>query len=108
VGRQQPRTGPLREGKATPGQQRTDLVDCAGNGGPGHSVQLGQRRVRQLQPQVGQGDQLRFTLADASFYEGGPVAATAPSGRSAGGVTAAAAQLPAGTADTVLTAAREA
>jgi hypothetical protein len=53
----QPCTGPLRDGKATPGQQRTDLVDCTGNGGPGHSVQLGQRRMRQLQPQVDQGDQ---------------------------------------------------
>jgi hypothetical protein len=52
-----PHTEPLRDGKATPGQQRTDLVDCTGNGGPGHSVQLGQRRVRQLRPQVDQGEQ---------------------------------------------------
>lgn len=32
-------------------------MDCTGNGGPGHSIQLGQRRVRQLQPQADQGDQ---------------------------------------------------
>ena len=53
----QPHAGPLRDGEAAPGQQRTDLMDCAGDGRPGHPVQLGQRRVRQLQPQVDQGDQ---------------------------------------------------
>ncbi len=32
-------------------------MDCAGDGGPGHPIQLGRRRMRQLQPQADQGDQ---------------------------------------------------
>ena len=43
-------------GEPAGGQQRPDLPDRAGDRGPVNPVQLGQRRVRELEPQVNEGD----------------------------------------------------
>jgi hypothetical protein len=52
-----PHAGCIGDGEATPGQQRSDLVDCAGDGGAVHPVQHCQGLVGQLGPQDYQGDQ---------------------------------------------------
>jgi hypothetical protein len=55
--RAQAYSGTFRDGEAAGRQQRADLADRPGDGGAVHGVQLRQRRVRQPQPQVNQGDQ---------------------------------------------------
>ena len=43
-------------GEPAGGQQRPDLADRAGDRGPVDLVQFGQRRVRELEPQVNKGE----------------------------------------------------
>jgi hypothetical protein len=52
----QPDAGLSGHGEPAGGQQRPDLADRAGDRGPVDLVQLGQRRVRELEPQVNKGD----------------------------------------------------
>jgi hypothetical protein len=55
--RPQPQSGPVRDREAPGRQKRADLSDRCGDGGAVHPVQLGQRSVRQPQPQMHQRDQ---------------------------------------------------
>jgi hypothetical protein len=52
----QPHVGLFGHGEPAGRQQRPDLPDGAGDRGPVHLVQPGQRRVRELEPQVNEGD----------------------------------------------------
>jgi hypothetical protein len=53
----QPHAGGIGGGEATPGQQRSDLVHRAGDGGAVHPVQHRQGLVGQLEAEDHQGDQ---------------------------------------------------
>ena len=46
----------FRDGEPAGGQQRPDLPHRAGDRGAAGAVQLGQQSVRELEPQVNQGD----------------------------------------------------
>lgn len=52
----QPQAGTAGHGEPAGGDQRADLGDRAGDGGAVHPVQLCQGRVRELEPQVNDGD----------------------------------------------------
>ena len=52
----QPQAGLARHGEPAGSQQRPDLPDRAADGGPVNPVQLREGRVRELEPQVNEGD----------------------------------------------------
>lgn len=55
--RMQPKPRPVGDGETPRGQQRTDLADRPGDGGPLQAVELREGDVRELGTQVDQGDQ---------------------------------------------------
>jgi hypothetical protein len=61
----QPHAGGIGDGEATPGQQRSDLVHRAGDGGAVHLVQHRQGLVGQLEAEDHQGDQEPVAKAQA-------------------------------------------
>jgi len=52
----QPQPGPVRDGKAAPGEQGADLAGCLADGGAADALQLGRCGMRQVRAQVDQGE----------------------------------------------------
>ena len=52
----QPQAGAAGHGEPAGREQRADLMDCAGDGRAVHLVQLGESRMRELEPQVNECD----------------------------------------------------